>query len=175
MTKIEKINAITRSLILFGVFHYYTSKQTNVIKLITISLIVMYFIFENDQSPAGFSTFTLPITVNDPETCTKPTKNNPFMNMLPYEYSENIDRGKACEGYDEEADKLYNESLFTDVNDVFQKRNGRVAFNTMPNTTAGIDRIGFGMWLYGNAPSCKDNPYACNPREDLRAASARLF
>lgn len=103
--------------------------------------------------------------------CTGPTDNNPFMNILVPEYYEpNTQRPPACSTEDtpdseqlkDEIEDKFQVNLYRDTGDLFEKKNGQRQFYTNPITTIPNDQDGFAKWLYGNAPSCKDDRYDCH-------------
>ena len=108
-------------------------------------------------------------TLEDGTVCSAPTYNNPFMNVLANEYGDNPTKPPACptedtldqKGVSEEVEKKFNLNLYKDVSDLFERNNGQRQFYTNPATTVPNDQGGFAHWLYGNAPSCKDDRYDC--------------
>jgi len=99
--------------------------------------------------------------------CTKPTDNNPFMNILVPEYHEHsAKRPEACSVEDPEIQKDMNDkfqiNLYRDVGDLFEKNNGQRQFYTNPITTIPNDQKGFANWLFGNSASCKSDRYDCH-------------
>ena len=112
-------------------------------------------------------------------TCTKPSIDNPFMNVTMGDYlnidpetNSIIDRPEACNTSDTEikkrTDEFFNNNLFKDVNDVFGKVNSQRQFYTMPSTTIPNKRDEFAKWLYLNPKTCKEDQDFCTPYEDLR-------
>jgi hypothetical protein len=115
-----------------------------------------------------------------PINCTKPTIDNPFMNVTMKDYFNIdqstkmiIDRPEACDTNDinikKEMNSAFNNNLFKDVNDIFGKTNSQRQFYTMPSTTIPNDQNEFAKWLYLNPKTCKEDQDYCNPYEDLRA------
>ena len=91
--------------------------------------------------------------------CTRPSKDNPFMNVLISDYTVNPRRAAACalpEVYPD-VDKAYRENLFADVDDVYQRETSKRAFYTMPATSIPNDQGSFARWLYGvEGKTCKE-------------------
>ena len=94
--------------------------------------------------------------------CRKPSKDNPFMNVLQSDYSTSPNRGEACDIQDpaiaSKAEKLFDQAgsgLVRDVDDVFNRRASSRQFVTNPSTTIPNDQTAFASWLYGSAPTCK--------------------
>ncbi len=113
--------------------------------------------------------------------CRKPTKNNPFMNVLLTDYVDDANRPQACSlDEDDIAKDAYDgfyEDLYRDVNDVYESRNSQRTYYTMPNTTIPNDTISFAKWLYNVPETCKTDNGFCYELQnnDLRQASRSEF
>jgi hypothetical protein len=94
------------------------------------------------------------------ETCIKPTKNNPFMNVLISDYVENPNRPKACNinnsTISKEIEKDFNFGLYRDVGDIFSKGASDRQYMTNPNTIIPNDREILANWLYKTGPTGKE-------------------
>ena len=106
------------------------------------------------------------------QTCTKPTRNNPFMNYTVNEILDNPTRPAACDYTDPKVNKEledhFNYNLYKDIDDLFDKNNSQNRFVTMPFTTIPNDQGGFARWLYDTPVTCKEDQEACLDYEDLR-------
>ena len=98
--------------------------------------------------------------------CTKPSINNPFMNIN--EITDKRDKPGACLYYDDpktaatvETDFGYN--LYRDVSDLYNKRNSQRQYYTMPSTTIPNEQTAFAKWLYLSPPTCKEDNLRCVP------------
>ena len=96
--------------------------------------------------------------IND--SCRLPTNDNPFMNLNTYELS-NGDVGEACKSYNNKGIKnivenKFNDDLYLDSNDLFNRRNSQRQFYTMPNTSVPNGQDDFAKWLYQTEPTCKE-------------------
>lgn len=91
--------------------------------------------------------------------CTAPTPDNPFMNVLPHEYTQ--DKSRACPrspAQDAQVSKAFEKGLIREVSDVYKKRASDRQFITMPVTTAIPDTKAFSNFLFSettNGPKCK--------------------
>jgi hypothetical protein len=112
--------------------------------------------------------------------CTKPTLDNPFMNMTMKDYlnfdkaGNIVNRQPGCDTSDPEIKKSiddnFKNNLFRDVNDVFGRFNSERQFYTMPWTEIIPDVKGeFKHWLYNNPKTCKEDQDNCLLYEDIRA------
>jgi hypothetical protein len=95
------------------------------------------------------------------ELCQKPSKDNPFMNVLVSDYGHNPQRPRACrmEGkVKHEVKKHFDHNLYRDVDDIFHKKASDRQFYTTPSTTIPNDSVGYAKWLYGDqsSSSCKE-------------------
>lgn len=93
------------------------------------------------------------------ERCTRPSRDNPFMNVLMSEYADDPRRPPACElsSVYPDVDRAFNENLFADVEDVYARENAKRAFYTMPSTSIPNDQGSFARWLYKvDGKTCKE-------------------
>lgn len=97
--------------------------------------------------------------------CTRPTKNNPFMNVTINEYVDNPRRPPACPVPEvtDEIDLNFQDTLFKDVDDVYQRSTAIRNYHTVPSTTIPNAQDDFARWCYGNSSkTCKEgNGLAC--------------
>lgn len=95
----------------------------------------------------------------DGRLCTVPTHSNPYMNVMLGDY-DNPSRPPACDVTSEatgmSAEALFEDNLYRDIDDVFQRRSSSHAFYTMPNTQIPNDQGGFARWCFGTGPTCKE-------------------
>ena len=92
------------------------------------------------------------------KVCIKPTKENPFMNAMTYDSRY---KQSACASYDIEKlqkniDEFFNDNLYKDISDIYNKRSSQRQFFTMPYTTFPNDSGNFAKWLYGEPNTCKE-------------------
>lgn len=127
--------------------------------------------------PAGMAvlTYLLFVSVPTPSTstgveglgqtregvpCTVPTIDNPFMNVLLGEYSGDPNRRAACDlsagAAAASTDSLFQNNLFRDVDDVFNRRSSSHNFYTTPNTQVPNDQGAFARWCYETGPTFKE-------------------
>ena len=104
--------------------------------------------------------------------CRKPTKENPYMNPLLNDISNYPElQPVACNADDEDIqDKItecYNEDLYRDVEDLFERHNSQRQFYTVPQTFPN-DQKSFAEFCYKNDNICKVDQSKCLKYEDLR-------
>jgi hypothetical protein len=203
----ERFNALVRLSLYSSIILFYYHKNYRYLSIFIAALLITYFIYINDINVNDINVND--INVNDinvnnqnvnnqnvnvsgtkranieresfeTESCTKPTLDNPFMNVTMKDYLNEdpktnaiVDRPKACDISDEtikkSMDDMFNNNLFKDVNDVFGKMNSQRQFYTMPNTQIPNAQDDFAKWLYMNPKTCKEDQNFCLKYEDVRA------
>lgn len=116
--------------------------------------------------------YTLDDVINyDNATCRKPTTENPFMNPTIIDY-DNEFPPQACNSDDEDIKELveetFNQSLYMDIDDMFNIKNSQRQFYTIPMPAVPNDQKGFGEWLYNAPLTCKQDNEQCLRYVDLR-------
>lgn len=166
MTLVEQLNAILRFALYFSVVIFTVRRDLRLfyfpIGTAGVTYIIM-LVHEKKQLERRemFKRFG----IREEGTCTLPTDNNPFMNVLMNEYAENPRRKPACE-YDgtvkKDMKKRFNRNLYRSVGDIFQKGASDRQYYTTPSTTIPNDQETFASWLYGRGATCKEgNGDAC--------------
>lgn len=115
-----------------------------------------------------------------PKKCYNTSVDNPFMNPLP---TDDRKRGPACSTINnaKTASKVeanFGNGLFTDVNDIYNKRHSQRQWYTVPNTTFGEEQGKFAQWLYGVGPTCKEgngNQCVGNNHTRLNQSSYKFY
>jgi hypothetical protein len=160
-----KLNMLLRfsmliSLFLYGLNNNYKIFYFPIIISIT-TIIVMNYYEENNTDDETYTNFE--DGRNDGKKhnmkCTKPTKQNPFMNVLMNEYSENPIREEACDvdKVHKYVDKYFENNLYRSVDDMYNRDSSTRQYYTMPNTKIPNDQEGFANWLYGiEGKTCKE-------------------
>jgi len=90
--------------------------------------------------------------------CTQPNPHNPFANPMPFDDRK---RKPACNTLrnplmKQRVEVAFDDGVFRDVNDIFDKNNAKRQFNTLPATTYPHDQTSFANWLYKRPPTCKE-------------------
>lgn len=189
----EKFNSLVRLSLYISIILFYYHKNYKYYSIFLGALLITFFIYTNQPNIQDQANIieTKQVQEKKDETkveglentnteCTKPTLDNPFMNVTMKDYlnfdeknDQIVDRPPACDiskpEIKEEMDEMFNHNLFKDVNDVFGKMNSQRQFYTMPNTTIPNAQDEFARWLYLNPKTCKEDQEFCLPYEDLRA------
>lgn len=158
----RKLNALVRLSIIYGIVSYLFTNNSEYMCIPFITLIATLFLYKYTANKEGFSLDfkniyeKIPsVDVYDEDSCILPTKDNPFMNLNTYDYSrtDNVVRNKACKSYDNVKiqnmiESKFNQDLFLDSNDLFNRRNSQRQFYTMPNTSVPNNQDEFARSLY---------------------------
>jgi hypothetical protein len=182
MSFAEKLNAISRLVIILTLLGYILSKNIKILLsgLATLgSIIILYLIKTKQNKKEGF-------TRNDiydilKPNYTEPNIRNPVMNVLLPEINENPNRGAAEPAFIPIVEEDINEKtkqfvknnfkdptidqrLFNDLGDNFAFDRSMHAWYSTPNTTIPNDQKSFVEYCYGDMLACRDienNELAC--------------
>lgn len=194
----ERFNALVRLSLYSSVVLYYYHKNYRYFSIFIGTLLLTYYVYMNNPEKrvkdVDVEVVAKPKVKTENQTqkgveslenvdkpvCTRPTLDNPFMNVTMKDYlnvdektQTIVDRPAACDTTDENVkrsmDEMFNHNLFKDVNDVFGKMNSQRQFYTMPNTTIPNAQDDFAKWLYANPKTCKEDQEFCLRYEDVRA------
>ena len=178
----DKLNSITRLVILLTIVGYLITKNNKIILsgIITLgAIILLYKLKTKNNKNEGFTNADIySILKTD---FTEPTVVNPVMNILLPEINDNPNRKEAAPAYNPlvEAninnqtkqfvvnnfnDPAIEERLFNDLGDNFTFDQSMRTWNTMPSTTIPNDQKGFTDYCYGDMIACRDidnNELAC--------------
>ena len=110
--------------------------------------------------------------------CKLPTKDNPFMNPVLSNVSlEPDDPQIACNSDDDaikdKMTKCFDENLYRDVEDLFDRENSQRQFYTVPQQNPN-DQTSFANWCYKSDNICKVDQGKCLKYEDLRYTGNHL-
>ena len=171
----EKLNAITRFFIYLGIILFLVYKNTNMLYVPAIAIAIIYMIYKNDKQvqqvniekfdsdikrELGIQQNT-PIAIDDVgDVCQQPTRDNPFMNVLVSDITENANRPPGCysqsQDVKQQIENYFNYNLYKDVEDIWDKRNSQRQFTSMPWTTIPNDADTFMKWCWNTPFVCKD-------------------
>lgn len=190
MTIEEKLNGITRLVLLLTILGYLITKNIKIIVTgaITIfSLILLYKMKMENTLKTNIKDLNIKEGFTNPElykmlrkNFTEPTVTNPAMNVLLTEIDDNPNRKTAAPCYNKVVEKDMNEKtkefitnnfddktniderLFKDLGDSFVFDQSMRTWNSTPNTTVPNDQKSFAEYCYGDMISCKDgDEFAC--------------
>ena len=161
----RQLNAIFRFFTYLGVLLALVKGDYRYIFMPIVGGIVTVFMYEYERmkrkkaerflDEEGYSLDSIGNTV-----CVKSTIDNPFMNPSIADITDNPERPRACNVTSNEVqqsiDSNFNQRVFQDVSDVFNKQASQREFYTVPNTAIPNDQGGFAQWLYGTGKTCKE-------------------
>ena len=115
----ERFNALVRLSLYSSIILFYYHKNYRYFNIFITALLITYFIYTNNDSvPKNNQNVSVPENINikvesfQTESCTKPTLDNPFMNVTMKDYLNEdpktnaiVDRPKACDISDETVKK----------------------------------------------------------------------
>ena len=171
LDKIHKVNAIARLSIYYSILIIILKLDTKYLALSVTLLLLSYFLGASD-------TFEDIVNKeNNTEKCTKPTKENPFMNFTVGDHMKNPNRKEACplDSIRDEEIKNYRFNMIPDVADLYGKTVTDRNFYTMPSTTIVNDQEGFAKYVYGDFGKCKSEGKDCLKNRDHRFHRGRYY
>jgi len=171
----DKLNALTRLIILLTILGYLATRSMKIVVTAIITVVVVVIIYKSRKhqdikKKAGENVakegFTNPALYQETrDSFTTPTKANPLMNVLLPEIKYNPKRKPAAPSFNSAVEKEINEKagnvgpdprLFLDLGDSLSFENSMRSFHPTANTKIPNDQTAFAQYLYGNMPSCKE-------------------
>lgn len=176
----EKLNAITRLIILLTMVGYMITKNVKIVVSFFVAIgviIVMQRTKSNDEIKESFQNQKyLEIKPLKESNFTVPTKKNPLMNIMMDDYKYNTNKKPAAPSYNEKVKKEINESgknpnakLYKNLGDNLQYEHSMRNFHTMPNSQIPNNQNAFAKFCYGDMKSCKDGDEFQCTRNNLEA------
>lgn len=184
MTMNEKLNSLSRGIILLTIIVFiFIKKYTAVVSGVITLLVICIFqtIYQRKSMNNRIEGFSEEMFYkNKKNQYYQPTVDNPAMNILLTEINDNPHRNAASPAYLSEVDQKMNDSvksrvststfndktidqkLFKDLGDSWGFEQSMRQFFTNPITTIPNDQESYAKFLYGDMPSCKEgNDLAC--------------
>ena len=180
----DKLNAISRLIILLTLVGYLVTKNAKIIVtgLVTLlALIILYRIQGRNKLVLKEGFCTNPkIYELIKNNYTQPTPKNPVMNVLLTEIDDDPNRKQAAPAYNPAVEKEINDStqdfvlsnfgndptikdrLFKDLGDSFEFDQSMRSWYSTPNTRVENDQTAFAKFCFGDMISCKEgNAFGC--------------
>ncbi len=170
----DKLNAITRLIILLTVLGYSMTRSLYLLITSLITLCILVLLQRSQQRKKKIKKikkkiikegFTSPTLYKKVRTSfVTPTKKNPLMNVLLPEIQYDPQRKSAAPAFNPAVEKEINDSvadprLFLDLGDNIAFDQSMRNFYATANTTIPNNQTAFAEFCYGNMPSCKDGDY----------------
>ena len=144
MTYAEQLNAVLRLSLYYSVVVAFLRQKADVLVIPILVASVTYLLYSSFKRE-GYQAKTAEME----EGCVKPSRQNPFMNVL---NSDSRTRKASCDPLDplvkSRIDEEFSRSIFRDVDDVWERNNAGRTFYTTASTTIPNDQTGFAEWLY---------------------------
>jgi hypothetical protein len=190
MTIEEKLNGITRLVLLLTILGYLITKNIKIIitgAITLFSLVLLYKMKIENKLKNNIKDLNIKEGFTNPElykilrkNFTEPSVTNPAMNVLLTEIDDNPNRKTAAPCYNKVVENDLNEKtkefitnnfddktniderLFKDLGDSFIFDQSMRTWNSTPNTTVPNDQQSFAEYCYGDMISCKEgDEFAC--------------
>lgn len=178
----QKLNAITRLVVLMTLITFF---YTHSLRILLIGVISMFFIFmlfkSKTPNPEPFANPAADVySIDTSKVFSEPTSTNPFGNVLVTDYIYNPQKKPAPPASNENIQKTIveqakemvknahpdypdmSEKLFQDLGDNFMFEQSLRPFHSTASTTIPNDQQSFSEFCYGSMVSCKEgNQFAC--------------
>jgi hypothetical protein len=186
MTYAEKLNAISRTVIILTMVSFIFTQNVRLLVISAITLFAIYLLYvhqmkkQDVKTKENFTTYPNPaldVISQYPEKTDifqVPSSTNPFANVLMTDYDYNPDKKPAPPAFNtqvnntilEQAKNLVRESnpgnpdisnkLFKDLGEEFEFEQSLQPFYSNPNTMIPNDQTAFAEFCYGSMVSCKE-------------------
>ena len=178
----EKLNAVTRLVILVSIACFILSKSYKILVSLFATICIIIFIHYTNKvkTETIIEGFSQEAQYNKLKSeFTEPTSSNPLMNINHTEITDNPNRKEAAPSFlpivetkiNESTKKFINSNLGIVGNILFRSVEDEIGFDhsmrqwyTTANTTIPNDQKSFQEFCYGNMASCRDktNKTACS-------------
>ena len=189
MSRNEKLNAVSRLIILLTIISYIFTKNIKILIAGILTIIILVFIFlskkENFANISNNNTIKLDNIYNNSKYFTQSTVKNPLANVQPQEYIDNPDRHEAAPSYNKSIeekinnntkefikknfnDKNIDKKLFNDLGDNLQFENSMRQFYSTSSTTIPNDQESFLKFCYSDMQSCRNGDIEACSKNNYR-------
>lgn len=172
MTPTQQLNSLTRLSLYLSIIMFLYSGKLLYLSIFLITCILTYAMHRQStqKMPTGNTTHHARCYADSKEegankmtSVVEPTHNNPFMNVLMTDYTDNPCREAVTDNpstdvtaLSKNVDEKFNVNLYKDLSDVFDKMNSQRQFYTMPVTTIPNKQGNFADWCFGRPETCKE-------------------
>jgi len=160
----EKILSIVFLIIFLSIILTFIFKEPIIILVAIVLIIFLFYIYLFDEKTKIETNEHLNnrnLAVINNQICVKPSSENPFMNPSIIDYTNSNNNIKACPYNEKEIENNVNsyfkDTVYKDVNDIYERNFSERQFYTVPATTIPNDRQSFEKWLYYRDKTCKEN------------------
>ena len=180
MSRNQKLNAVMRVVLGLTIIGYAISRRTAILIsafLVGVISIVYWWNgsrYEKEAIKEGLEAMNQTRFSTPELELTKPTKENPMMNIRVNDILDNPTRASALPSFDPKVEKEINdktkdfvteqfnsdpkirELLFSDLVETIKFDDSMRNFHSMPSTSLPNDQGAFAQFCYGDQPSCKE-------------------
>jgi len=180
MSRNQKLNAVMRVVLGLTIIGYAISRRTAILIsafLVGVISIVYWWNgsrYEKEAIKEGLEAMNQTRFSTPELELTKPTKDNPMMNIRVNDILDNPTRAPALPSFDPKVEKEINdktkdfvteqfnsdpkirELLFSDLVETIKFDDSMRNFHSMPSTSLPNDQGAFAQFCYGDQPSCKE-------------------
>jgi hypothetical protein len=180
MSRNQKLNAVMRVVLGLTIIGYAISRRTAILIsafLVGVISIVYWWNgsrYEKEAIKEGLEAMNQARFSTPELELTKPTKDNPMMNIRVNDILDNPTRAPALPSFDPKVEKEINdktkdfvteqfnsdpkirELLFSDLVETIKFDDSMRNFHSMPSTSLPNDQGAFAQFCYGDQPSCKE-------------------
>jgi hypothetical protein len=159
----EKLNAVIRMVMFFGIIATLIFNDSRYILLVlilmTMSILIYNYQYEKIKQTEKYLNDN-DLELIDNKRCVKPSKNNPFMNpdFINMKFDDDL---KACsidnKKIQDDIQKYFYMNVFREIDDIYDKSLFDRQFYTVPSSTIPDERDKLTDWLYKRGPSCKES------------------
>lgn len=157
MTIEQQMNAVFRFSLYFSIIVFVINRDYRIFYIPLFVGLITYLLYKYTNE--GFKDkdtimdkLNISTNKNSNSYCIKPTKNNPFMNVMYDDYKDFPNKPPACMSYHknvkEEVDSNFEIGYNRHDDDIFRKDGSARQFYTNPITTIPNDQDSFAKWLY---------------------------
>ena len=169
------INAITKIVILVSLLGMVLTESLNYAISGILTILLLIFIYYHSKKQEHYENLNIRNKCKLNINTTKPTSQNPLMNVLLPEINGNPNRSPAEKSFDLGTKQQINDQvkqtiisdtdldprLFKSLGEEVSLSQSMRQFNTNPSTTIPNDQDGFIKFCYGDMKSCKEDNSVC--------------
>jgi hypothetical protein len=154
----EQLNAVMRFALYFAVSLAALKRDPSVLLVIALAGIFTYCIYEAEtRANAGREALMEKLNVEPSNSrarpnCFRPTRHNPFMNVMPSDISKFPNRPPACDlsekSVQDRVQQNFEVGLHRSDGDMYKRSASDRQFYSMPSTTMPNDQDSYMHWLY---------------------------
>jgi|APGre2960657468_1045069.scaffolds.fasta_scaffold36193_2 hypothetical protein len=175
MSLAERLNAVTRLFLYIGIVLTVVTFDYRYLVIGIAACLLSIAMYEFDRRKKVAAERFLDendLTIMDRKVCARSTVDNPFMNANLV--TDARDRPSACDvshpAIAAQIEGNFGKRVFTNATDIYGRESSSRQFYTMPSSGIMSDQEGYANWLYGSAPTCKENSTACFDRNGMGRA-----